>query len=123
MLLRDTITGAAAVATYFAYYAFTSLANQRWAYYVMSGALMAWVGWCLRSEGLRQGRLVLAFAGTLMLIEGMQQAGCGALRWQSTTGQDLCVQVLGESVYVGLASLLLAAAWTWRANIWPIRHQ
>lgn len=123
MLLRDIITAAVAIATYFGYYAFIGLADRRWAYYVMTGVLMAWLGWCMRGYGLRKGRLVLAFAGTLMLIEGPQQAVCGALRWQSASGVDLCVQVLGEPFYAGLASLLLAAVWTWRGHLWPTRRR
>lgn len=123
MLRRDIISAVVAIAAYFTYYGFADLRDRRWAYYVMGGVLAAWVGWCWRRDGLTQGRTLLAFTGTLMLIEGPQQAVCGALRWQSPLPGDLCVQVLGDTIYTALASLALAAAWTWGAALWPSRPQ
>ena len=122
MLLRDTITAVITFAAYFTYYGFADLRDRRWMYYVACGVLAAWVGWCWRQDGLRQGRTLLAFAGTMMLIEGSQQAVCGLLRWRSTGRADLCVQVLGDTVYTALASLLLAGALTWGAS-WLSRPQ
>lgn len=123
MPLRDIISAVVAVAAHLAYYGFADLRDQRWAFYVMGGVLAAWAGWCWRQDGLAQGRLVLAFAGSFLLIEGPQQAVCGALRWRSPLPGDLCVQVLGDTIYTALASLVLAAAWTWRASLWPSRPQ
>lgn len=122
MLLRDSISAVAAFAAYFTYYGFADLRDRRWMYYVMGGVLASWIGWCWRQDGLRQGRTVLAFTGTLMLIEGPQQAVCGLLRWRTTSPQDLCVQVLGDTVYTALASLLLAGVLTWGAT-WLSRPQ
>lgn len=113
MLLRDSISAGMTFAAYFTYYGFAELQDRRWMYYVMGGVLATWVGWCWRQDGLVQGRTLLAFAGSVMLIEGPQQAVCGVLRWRTTAPQDLCVQVLGDTVYTALASLLLAGLWTW----------
>lgn len=119
MPLRDSITAALAVAAYFSYYYFQDIRDRRWMFYVASGVLVAWLGWCMRQDGFMQRRLLLAFAGTLLMIEGAQQAVCGMLRWQAPGPRDLCVQVLGDSVYTAVASLLLAAAWTWSDRLWP----
>lgn len=121
MLLRDIISAVVTVAAYFTYYGFADLRDRRWMYYVMGGVLATWVGWCWRQDGLSAGRPLLAFSGSVMLIEGPQQAVCGLLRWRSTQPQDMCVQVLGESLYVALASLLLAGVFTWGGALWPSR--
>lgn len=120
---RDIITAALAVAAYFSYYYFVDIRDRRWMYYVCTGVLLAWLGWCMRCDGLAQRRILLAFTGTLLLIEGPQQAVCGLLRWQAPGPQDLCVQVLGDGIYTALASLLLAAAWTLSERLWPSRPQ
>lgn len=119
MLLRDILSAVVAVAAYFSYYGFADLRDRRWAYYVLGGVLAAWVGWCWRQEAMVEQRALKCFVGSLMLIEGAQQALFGMLRWQSPSGVDLGVQVLGETVYIALASLALAAVWTWRARLWP----
>jgi hypothetical protein len=121
--LRDGITLAVCFAAYAGYYVFADPVDKATCFYVMTGAALAWLGWCLRGDGLRQARPLAVFAGSFLLIEGAQQAGCGWLAWGlPPTGKDLCVMVGGETVYAVVFSLILAALWTWRAALWPSRQ-
>lgn len=121
MRWRDTTTLLMALAAHLAYYSFADLRDRRWCFYVAFGAVVAWVGWCMRQDGLQQARPVLAYAGAFLLIEGVQQAACGWAMWRQAPGVDLCVAVLGADFHALAASLLLAGVLTWGRRLWPNR--
>jgi hypothetical protein len=88
---------------------------------VLTGLLLAWIGW--RDRQTAASGLAM-FAATYILIESGQVAVCGALAWGMGTApkDDLCVAVGGGTFYAALASLVLAAGWTWRRSLWPSRQ-
>ena len=92
------------------------------AYYVATGALAAWLGWCWRCRAVADGDLVAVFGGTWITVEASAQAGCGAAAWWAAVvpdGSDLCLAVGLGDMLTALAALVLAALITWRRRLWP----
>lgn len=122
MSASPIITLVLAVAAHLGYYGFITSADRAWCAYVCTGLLLAWIGWRDRQQA--SSGLAL-FGATYILIESAQVAVCGSLAWGMKTapGDDLCVAVGGGTLYAALASLALAAGWTWRRSLWPSQQQ
>lgn len=118
----DIITLVLAMAAHLVYYSFSDALDKAWCAYVLTGLLLAWIGW--RDRGTATSTLAL-FTGSYIVIESGQVAVFGALAWVwgiKPTGQDLGLLLGGESIYAGLTALALAGAWTWRRTLWPSRQ-
>ena len=117
------------VATYFGYYVF-AVSFRPWVYYAMSGLVFVVAGHVARAkfaadyqatdpaQSWRRAILLGGVAaGALMIGEGLQQAGCGAID-AATHGVDVCRKVLGSDLHSALASACLALLVVWK---WPSR--
>ena len=118
------------VATYFGYYVF-AVSVRPWIYYPMSGLVFVVAGHVARAKFAadyqatdpaliwrRAGLLGGVAAGSLMIGEGLQQAGCGMVD-AATHGVDVCRKVLGSDLHSALASAAVAGLVVWK---WPSRH-
>lgn len=118
------------VATYFGYYVF-AVSVRPWVYYAMTGLVFVVAGHVVRAKFAadykataptmiwRRAFLLCGVAGgALMIGEGLQQAGCGAVD-AATHGIDVCRNVLGSDLHSALASAAVAGLVVWK---WPSRH-
>lgn len=91
----------------------TASIDRRWAKYVGDGAgfavLCSLV--CAHAWRLASGMGVLVVAVSAFgAVQGLQQAGCGLLRWgKSPSGIDLCTEQFGDVPYIAVA----AVVFTW----------
>lgn len=94
------------------YYAWPAGAQRRWAFYVLGGVAFAAAMLMHLPDKKARATEVGAVGGAACLwgaLEGLQQAGCGALGWMHTPKErDLCVELVGPWPYVLAASALLA---------------
>lgn len=115
-----TITTALALSAYLGYYVYP-LIERPWAFYVASAVLVLWLAYRLR---LAEKTAMGVFAYTWIMIEAGQQAACGAFAWGAKTGgKDVCKMLDIGDTYLALGALSIAAAWAWRAELWPSRSQ
>lgn len=117
--MKTHITLAAASSAYLGYY-MLPISQRPWAYYVATGFLTFVIAAQLKRW---QNTSMGSFACVYVMLESGQQAVCGAFAWGAKTGgQDVCKALGMGEIYPALAALLIAAAWAWRADLWPNRQ-
>lgn len=109
---------AAVAATFWGYYALPEQSMRAWAYYAAQGALLAACGALLRRCAVST---IGAWACVILVVEGAQQAVCGALHIGSPPIGDACVDLIGQQPYEAILSaavsaLIVRRIWSRRAT-------
>lgn len=109
---------------HYAYYRWPSSGDQQWAHYIGSHALLVLALFLLLPQATRARWPVAAVIGPVAcwwgILESLQAAGCGYLRWGSLPRADLCVEAFGAWLYALVAALSLATLFV--AHVWRRRH-
>lgn len=111
-LRRSLMILAAVLLAHACYYAWPKGLDRQWAFYVLGGVAFAIL--CLahlpaKADAASEVGALTATACWWGVLEGLQQAGCGAIGWGGDSqGEDLCIQLVGPVPYL-LAAVVFAA--------------